>query len=117
MSKSITALAAALLLALGSGFACAGDTNRSHNNGFASLEDLADESGLNIRDVQMLLGARTAHAQYLSSYERKRRQFIRAVGEDRYAALVQAVQDNRMASTDQRSRRLVTIRSVAVVSN
>lgn len=101
MSKSISVLAAGIWMTVASGFASAGDVNRSHNNGFASIQELAEESGLNIRDVQMLLGARTAHAQYLSSYERKRRQFIRAVGEDRYAALVQAVQDNRMASSGE----------------
>lgn len=53
-----------------------------------SIEELAVASGLNTRQVQMVLGARTPHAAYLTSYERVRKQFIRAVGQERFEELV-----------------------------
>lgn len=92
MKKPILTIAA-LSLAILSGVS----TNAlAANRASASLEDLAAASGLTTRDVQMLLGARTPHPQYLTSYDRKRAQFVRAVGEEHFAELVQLYQDNRI---------------------
>lgn len=79
MNKRITLLA--LVLAL-SGFA---PLATAGGNGL--VDELARISDLSPRQVQMVLGVRTAHAAYLTSYERVKRQLIRAIGNERYQQL------------------------------
>ena len=52
------------------------------------VRDLAAATGLNERDVQMVIGAHTAYPQYLTRYDSARRQFIRALGPSRYQDLM-----------------------------
>ena len=52
------------------------------------LQALAAESGLSVRDVKMVVGARTGHAEYLASYDQTKRRFVRALGKSRYQALM-----------------------------
>jgi hypothetical protein len=53
-----------------------------------SIRDLASTTGLSERQVQMVLGGRTAYAEYRTSYDRVERHFIEALGEDRYRDLM-----------------------------
>ena len=52
------------------------------------LEALSQETGLSVRDVKMVLGARTGHAEYLASYDQTQRRFVRALGKPRYRELM-----------------------------
>lgn len=52
------------------------------------LQALSVESGLSVRDVKMVVGARTGHAEYLASYDQTKRRFVRALGKSRYQALM-----------------------------
>jgi len=54
----------------------------------ASVGDLARLTGLSERNVRMIVGDRTAHADYRCCYERKLKQFKEAVGEENYQRLV-----------------------------
>lgn len=49
-----------------------------------NVEELAAASGLTTREVQMVLGTRTAFAEYRTSFNRARKQLIEAVGPERY---------------------------------
>ena len=53
-----------------------------------TIRDLASTTGLSERQVQMVLGGRTAYAEYRTSYNRVERTFINALGEDRYRDLM-----------------------------
>ena len=77
--KTKHALFLALLCAAPS-LAAAGQT--------ATIADLAQVTGLTQRQVQMVVGAHTAYAEYLTQYDYARRQFIRALGSDRYVELM-----------------------------
>ena len=63
------------------GFAAAASPN-------LQLRDLADATGLTERQVQMVVGAHTAFAEYKTSYEWARRRFVSALGEKRYNDLM-----------------------------
>lgn len=52
------------------------------------LGALSRETGLNTRDVKMVLGARSGYAEYLASYDQTRKRFIRALGKPRYLELM-----------------------------
>jgi len=52
------------------------------------IEQLAAQTGLKERRVQMILGTRTSFAEYPYTYERSLRQFKRALGPERYRQLV-----------------------------
>lgn len=74
----------ALLLAL----LCAAPSLAAAAAPQANLADLAQVTGLTERQVQMVVGAHTAYAEYLTQYDYARRQFIRALGSDRYVELM-----------------------------
>jgi hypothetical protein len=69
-----------LALALAPGLAFAGSP--------LQIRDLAAATGLNERDVQMVLGAHTAYPQYLTKYDWARRRFVSVLGQDRYEDLM-----------------------------
>ena len=52
------------------------------------ISDLAAATGLNERDVQMVVGAHTAYPQYLTRYDWARRRVIAVLGTDRYNDLM-----------------------------
>jgi hypothetical protein len=52
------------------------------------LRDLAAATGLTERQVQMIVGAHTAFAEYRTSYDWALQRFVRALGQQRYDALM-----------------------------
>jgi hypothetical protein len=87
-----------LALALTPGLALAGSS--------LQIRDLAAATGLSERQVQMVVGARTAFAEYRTSYDRIERHFVKALGEERYRDLMagrEIVLDNgiRVAFNDR----------------
>ena len=54
----------------------------------ANIRDLAAASGLTERQVQMVIGAHTAYAEYRTSYDWARQRFVKALGKDRYDELM-----------------------------
>lgn len=52
------------------------------------ISELADYTGLSERKVRMVLGNRTAFAEYRYTYDRSLAQFKRALGNDRYERLI-----------------------------
>ena len=52
------------------------------------IRDLAAATGLSERQVQMVVGAHTAYAEYLTSYDWARRRVIKTLGEERYRELM-----------------------------
>jgi hypothetical protein len=54
----------------------------------AQISDLAAMTGLTERQVQMVVGAHTAYAEYLTTYDWARRRFISKLGEERYDDLM-----------------------------
>lgn len=54
----------------------------------AVLDALVVETGLSLRDVKMVVGARSGHAEYLASYDQTQRRFVRAIGKSRYRELM-----------------------------
>lgn len=55
-----------------------------------SIAELSAQTGLSEQQVQMVLGARTPHAEYRTSFKRTRDKFVQAVGKERYDALAAA---------------------------
>lgn len=54
----------------------------------AQIADIAQATGLTCSEVQMVVGARTPHPEYFTSYERSQRRMIQALGERRYHELM-----------------------------
>lgn len=52
------------------------------------LDDLAAATGLTKSEVQMVLGARTSHFEYFTSYDRAQRRCVQALGAERYRDLM-----------------------------
>lgn len=52
------------------------------------ITELSGITGLSERKVQMVLGNRTAYAEYRYTYDRSVRQFTRAVGEENFRRLL-----------------------------
>jgi hypothetical protein len=52
------------------------------------INDLARETGLTERQVQMVFGGHTAYAEYLTTYDWARHRVIRALGNERYNDLM-----------------------------
>jgi hypothetical protein len=50
-----------------------------------TVDEIAAETGLTHRQVAMVLGAPTAYAEYRTNFRRARDQFLRTVGQERYA--------------------------------
>lgn len=49
---------------------------------------LAEETGLTVRQVKMVVGPRSGHAAYLASYDQVQRRFVATVGQERYRELL-----------------------------
>lgn len=54
----------------------------------SQVVEIAHATGLTCSEVQMLVGARTPHPEYFTSYERSQRRMIQALGERRYHELM-----------------------------
>ena len=54
----------------------------------SQLSDLAAQTGLSERQVQMVVGGHTAYAEYLTQYDWARRRMISRLGPDRYVDLM-----------------------------
>lgn len=54
----------------------------------AQVADIARETGLAVSEVQMLVGARTPHPEYFTSFDRAERRMIQVLGERRYHELM-----------------------------
>jgi hypothetical protein len=52
------------------------------------IHDLSAATGLTERQVQMVVGAHTAYAEYLTSYEWARRRMVEVLGQSRYEDLM-----------------------------
>ena len=52
------------------------------------VSTLSQETGLSERKVQMIIGNRTAFAEYTRSYDRSLAQFKRGLGDERYQRLM-----------------------------
>jgi hypothetical protein len=52
------------------------------------IRDLSAATGLTERQVQMVVGAHTAYAEYLTSYEWARRRMVQVLGQARYQDLM-----------------------------
>ncbi|NUO75275.1 MAG: hypothetical protein HOQ32_04600 [Lysobacter sp.] len=52
------------------------------------VSTLSQETGLSERKVQMIVGNRTAFAEYTRSYDRSLEKFKRALGDERYERLM-----------------------------
>ena len=52
------------------------------------VSTLSQETGLSERKVQMIIGNRTAYAEYTRSYDRSLAQFKRELGNERYQRLM-----------------------------
>jgi len=52
------------------------------------ISDLSAATGLTERQVQMVVGAHTAYAEYRTSYDWARRRMVQALGQARYEDLM-----------------------------
>lgn len=73
------------------------------------VDALADETGLSVRQVQMIVGNRTPFFEYRTSYGRSLAQFKRALGKERAERLIagetivlERRQEARVATLDER---------------
>ncbi|GAB3096922.1 hypothetical protein [Lysobacter terrae] len=82
MKRELTAMLFLLVLAPAASMAA------QHGGAAIEVKQLARETGLDVRDVQMVLGARTAFAAYRVTYDRVATRFERAVGKERYRDLM-----------------------------
>ena len=68
--------------------ACAPGLVAAAGSPAASIRDVAAATGLTERQVQMVIGAHTAYAEYRTSYDWARRRFVQALGQERYEQLM-----------------------------
>lgn len=68
------------------------------------VRDLARETGLSERQVQMLIGCRSCYSEYKTSYVRADAQFKRTLGRERYQQLMQRLP---IALEHQRDKRVI----------
>lgn len=52
------------------------------------ISQLADQTGLSERKVRMIVGARTAYAEYRYTYDRSLAKFKAGIGEENYQRLI-----------------------------
>jgi hypothetical protein len=74
-------------------------------HGSRSLQALADETGLTVRQVAMILGPSSSYLEYKASYSWVKSHFINALGQRRYEALLAGrddgdVDENGRANTE-----------------
>lgn len=71
-------------------------------------KQLAEETGLSERKINMILGVRTSFAEYPYTYERSVAKLRKAIGDDRYDQLMN--EGNLIsASTDAKARALLAV--------
>jgi hypothetical protein len=68
------------------------------------IGDLAQVTGLSERKVQMIVGNRTAFAEYPYTYDRALKKFVNAIGEVRYEQLMNG---EAVAITDEAGREYI----------
>jgi hypothetical protein len=73
------------LIAIALSAAIPGIAFAGHN---ARVDDIARATGLTCSEVQMLVGARTPHPEYFTSYDRAQRRMVRVLGEQRFRDLM-----------------------------
>lgn len=56
--------------------------------GDKDIQDLASYTGMSERKVKMILGTRTAYAEYPYTYERYKARFVKTLGKDNYQRLI-----------------------------
>jgi len=56
--------------------------------GSKDIKDLAAYTGMSTRKVKMILGPRTAYAEYRYTYHRYQSRFVKALGETNYERLM-----------------------------
>ena len=56
--------------------------------GGMQLDAVARATGLTPSEVQMVVGARTPHPEYFTSFERSQRRMVQALGQQRFNDLV-----------------------------
>ncbi|HZV23707.1 MAG TPA: hypothetical protein VFF93_08065 [Luteimonas sp.] len=78
---NIKTKACVILLAVVPGLAAAAPPS-------TQIRDLSAATGLTERQVQMVVGAHTAYAEYLTSYDWARQRMIKVLGRQRYDDLV-----------------------------
>ena len=71
---------ACVMLACAPGLAAAG--------GGVQVDAIAHATGLTPSEVQMVVGARTPHPEYFTSFERAQRRMIQVLGQQRFHDLV-----------------------------
>lgn len=74
-----------------------------------SVAQLAQETGLSERNVRMVVGGRTAYAEYRVIFNRVDRQFKEAIGEVRY----ERITGRKLLSDTSRETRVATRREEA----
>lgn len=72
------------------------------------IGSLADQTGLSKRQVKMVVGPRSSHAAYLASFDQVERQFVNAVGRERYKELL-AQRDRKPAKPAQEEVRIASV--------
>lgn len=65
-----------------------------------TLEDVAQETGLSVRQVKMVLGPSSAYPEFRTSYHRAKAQLIRAYGQDGAEDLAQAFRAGELSARD-----------------
>jgi hypothetical protein len=56
--------------------------------GSKDIQNLATYTGMSVRKVQMIVGTRTAFAEYPYTYQRYKARFVKTLGEDNYQRLM-----------------------------
>lgn len=56
--------------------------------GGKDIQNLAAYTGMSVRKVKMILGARTAYAEYRYTYDRYQSRFVKAIGKANYERLM-----------------------------
>jgi hypothetical protein len=56
--------------------------------GSKDIQNLAAYTGMSVRKVQMIVGTRTAFAEYPYTYQRYKARFVKALGEENYQRLM-----------------------------
>jgi hypothetical protein len=77
---NVVAKIACVVLACAPGLAAAG--------GGMQVDAVAHATGLTPSEVQMVVGARTPHPEYFTSFERAQRRMIQVLGQQRFHDLV-----------------------------
>jgi hypothetical protein len=52
------------------------------------VDDIAAATGLTRSEVQMVVGARTPHPEYFTSYDRSQRRMVQVLGKERFRELM-----------------------------